>query len=345
MRVAEIQDWVQGLEEIRDLIGEEFARTKPRNNAVGYIQGLLSDEERKNSWNLSERHGQTTPDGKQRLLSTTDWDPDAVRDALFGYVKKQLGHPEGILAIDETGFLKKGTASAGVARQYSGTAVRVENCQIGVFFSYATPGGRTLVDRELYLPKSWMDDPLRCRRAGIPEDRQIATKPVLAADMVERALDAGIQAELITGDAVYGKHFGLRRRLQARDMHYVMAVPVNHQVIITTPGSLGTEGRAAKLFRAWTDGPGAPAPRVLAPREAGCMRGPGSKSTDPLTPANIGCWPADHCVCSTISRPKEQGNPASSPQPVCVVGGDLSVQQILIDRYRPAHLGNLTLLY
>src|SRR5699024_1552068 len=136
--VAEIQEWAQGLEEISALIGDEFARSEPRNNAIGYIQGLLSDEERKNSWTLSERAGQVTPDGMQRLLSTTDWDPDAVRDALIGYVARHLGDPAGILAIDETGFLKKGTASAGVARQYSGTAGRVENCQIGVFLTYAT---------------------------------------------------------------------------------------------------------------------------------------------------------------------------------------------------------------
>src|SRR5699024_3478153 len=119
--VAEIQEWAQGRDEFRDLMGGQFAGTEPCNNALGYIQGLLSDEERKNSWTLSERAGQVTPDGMQRLLSTTDWDPDAVRDALIGYVIKHLGDPAGILAIDETGFLKKGTASAGVARQYSGT--------------------------------------------------------------------------------------------------------------------------------------------------------------------------------------------------------------------------------
>ena len=125
----------------------------------------------------------------QRLLSTTDWDTDAVRDLLTGYVIKHLGDPEGILAIDETGFLKKGTASAGVARQYSGTAGRIENCQIGVFLTYATVHGRTFLDRELYLPKAWMDDPARCAKAGIPEDRTTATKPVLAGQMIERALE------------------------------------------------------------------------------------------------------------------------------------------------------------
>jgi len=256
MWVAEIREWADGLGEIRELIGGEFARAEPRNNAIGYIRGLLSDEERKNSWTLSERAGHGTPDGMQRLLSTTDWDPDAVRDALFGYVKRHLGDPGGILAIDETGFLKKGTASAGVARQYSGTAGRVENCQIGVFLTYASPLGRTFLDRELYLPKAWTEDRERCTRAGIPEDRAMATKPVLAADMIERALDAGIEAAWTTGDAVYGQHTGLRRRLEARGMHYVMAVPMNQRVITPGPGLLGTEWRADKLFasldgRAW----------------------------------------------------------------------------------------------
>jgi SRSO17 transposase len=270
--VAEIQEWADGLEEIRELIGGEFARTEPRNNAVNYIRGLLSDEERKNSWTLSERAGQGTPDGMQRLLSTTDWDPDKVRDALFGYVKKHLGDPQGILAIDETGFLKKGTASAGVARQYSGTAGRVENCQIGVFLTYASPVGRTFLDRELYLPKAWTEDAKRCKRAGIPETRTMDTKPVLAAEMIERALDAGIEAAWTTGDAVYGQHSGLRRRLEARGMHYVMAVPMNQRAIVPDPGTLGVEGRADRLFaaldgRAWrtrTAGTGTKGERLYA---------------------------------------------------------------------------------
>nr|WP_161485745.1 IS701 family transposase [Enteractinococcus helveticum] len=212
--MAETHEWAQGLEEIRDLIGDQFARTEPRNTAIGYTQGQLSDEERKNSWTLSERAGQATPDGMQRLLSTTDWDPEAVRDALIGYVAKHLGDPAGILAIDETGFLKKGMASAGVARQYSGTAGRVENCQIGVFVTYATKYGRTFLDRELYIPKAWIEGPERCAKAGIPAERQtMATKPEPAAAMIERVLDAGVQAQWVTGDTVYGANHQLRHRL------------------------------------------------------------------------------------------------------------------------------------
>lgn len=255
--VAEIHEWADGLEEIRALIGEQFARAEPRNNAIGYIQGLLSDEERKNSWTLSERAGQVTPDGMQRLLSTTDWDPDAVRDVLIGYVNQHLGDPEGILAIDETGFLKKGTASAGVARQYSGTAGRVENCQIGVFLTYATKHGRTFLDRELYVPKAWIQDPDRCAKAGIPADRHtLATKPALAADMIEHALDAGVQASWTTGDTVYGANQGLRERLEARRMHYVLAVPKSHTVEL--PATAGGPARADEAIealdaRAWRD--------------------------------------------------------------------------------------------
>ena len=160
--VAQVQEWADGLAELSALIGRRFARSEPREHAVAYIRGLLSAEERKNSWTLSERAGDATPDGMQRLLSTTDWDPDLVRDDLQRYVVRHLGDPGGVLIIDETGFLKKGTRSAGVARQYSGTAGRVENCQIGVFLTYATGAGRTFLDRELYLPKRWTEDRDRC---------------------------------------------------------------------------------------------------------------------------------------------------------------------------------------
>src|ERR671915_560648 len=153
-----------------------FERAEPRRRAIAYLRGLLSPAERKNSWQLAEVSGDASPYGLQHLLRRARWDPDAVRDELRSYVIQHLGDPEAVLVIDETGFLKKGRHSAGVARQYSGTAGRIENCQIGVFLAYASRHGQTLLDRELYLPKEWTADPARGRPAGIPADRRFATK-------------------------------------------------------------------------------------------------------------------------------------------------------------------------
>lgn len=247
--VAEVQEWADGLEEIRELIGPRFARSEPWENAVDYLRGLLSGAERKNSWTISEQAGQAVPDRMQRLLSTTDWDPDAVRDDLRSYVVKHLGAAEGVLIVDETGFLKKGKRSAGVARQYSGTAGRIENSQIGVFLTYSSPAGRTFLDRELYLPKAWTDDRERCDAAGIPADREFKTKPELAMDMLAGALDAGVPARWVTGDAVYGQYYKLRKALEDRGVFYVLAVPMNQRVIAKTTGSVpGGEWRADELI-------------------------------------------------------------------------------------------------
>ena len=249
--VAEVQEWADGLAEVRELIGPRFARSEPRESAVDYLRGLLSGVERKNSWTLSEQAGQTVPDRMQRLLSTTDWDPDLVRDDLRSYVVKHLGEAEGVLIVDETGFVKKGKRSAGVARQYSGTAGRIENSQIGVFLTYSSPAGRTLLDRELYLPKVWTDDRERCDAAGIPTDRGFKTKPELAMDMLARALDAGVPARWVTGDAVYGQYYKLRKALEDRGVFYVLAVPMNQRVIAKTTASIpGGEGRADELIAA-----------------------------------------------------------------------------------------------
>ncbi|TFD45803.1 IS701 family transposase [Cryobacterium sp. TMT1-2-1] len=249
--MAEVQEWADGLEEIRELIGPRFARSEPWENAVDYLRGLLSGQERKNSWTLSEQAGQAVPDRMQRLLSTTDWDSDAVRDDLRSYVVKHLGAAEGVLIVDETGFLKKGKRSAGVARQYSGTAGRIENSQIGVFLTYSTTAGRTFLDRELYLPKAWADDRERCDAAGIPADRGFKTKPELAMDMLARALDAGVPARWVTGDAVYGQYYKLRKALEDRGVFYVLAVPMNQRVMAKTTASIpGGERRADELIAA-----------------------------------------------------------------------------------------------
>jgi SRSO17 transposase len=201
-----------------------FARAEPRQRALAYLRGLLSPAERKNSWQLAEISGAATPYGFQHLLGRADWEPDAVRDELRWYVLDHLRDPDAVLVIDETGFLKKGRHSAGVARQYSGTAGRIENCQIGVFLAYAGRHGQVLMDRELYLPQAWTNDRVRCRQAGIPEDRRLATKPQLAQQMLARAVAAGVPATWVAGDSVYGDDRRLRMWLEAQPQAYVLAV-------------------------------------------------------------------------------------------------------------------------
>src|SRR5258706_14682087 len=173
-----------------------------------YVDGLLSPVERKNGWQLAEHAGEARPYGMQRLLAGAKWDADAVRDDLQAYVLEHLGDPRAVLVIDETGFLKQGTKSVGVNRQYSGTAGRIENCQIGVFLTYAAPAGHVLLDRELYLPREWADDPTRRREAGVPEAVTFATKPQLAQRRLERALATGFPAARGTRENSYG---GARR--------------------------------------------------------------------------------------------------------------------------------------
>ena len=179
--------WAAGLDEVHERIASRFSRSEPRERVAAYLRGLLAPLERKNGWTLAEQAGEASPDGMQRLLATADWDADRVRDDLRDYVVEHLGDPGAVLVVDETGFLKKGSRSAGVARQYSGTAGRIENCQIGVFLGYASPAGRTFLDRELYLPKAWAEDRPRCDQAAVPDGVEFATKPELAIRMLTRA--------------------------------------------------------------------------------------------------------------------------------------------------------------
>src|SRR3954453_22765935 len=166
--VAAVEHWADGLEALHARVGWRFARAEPRRRALAYVRGLLSPVERKNGWQLAELAGEPTPDGMQHLLARADWDADQVRDDLRAYVVEQLGETAGVLVVDETGFLKKGPKSAGVQRQYSGTAGRLENCQIGLFLAYASARGRTFLDRELYLPREWAADEARREEAAVP---------------------------------------------------------------------------------------------------------------------------------------------------------------------------------
>src|SRR5215831_16043045 len=164
--LQDVQVWNVYWGQVERRIGPVFARSDARERAMSYLAGLLSPAERKNSWQLAESRGDPNPYGFQHLLGRADWNADALRDRLRTYVTDYLANTDAVGVIDETGFLKKGRHSAGVARQYSGTAGRIENCQIGVFVAYATSLGHTLLDRELYLPKEWTDDRERCGRAA-----------------------------------------------------------------------------------------------------------------------------------------------------------------------------------
>jgi SRSO17 transposase len=267
--VAEVAGWAVGLDEVLDRIGPRFARAEPRARAGVYLRGLLSAVERKNGWTLAEQAGDATPDAMQRLLNHAGWDADLVRDDLRDYVVEHLGDERAVLVVDETGFLKKGAKSAGVGRQYSGTAGRIENCQVGVFLAYAAPAGRTFLDRELYLPKAWIDDRTRCAEAGIGPEVPFRTKPELALAMLTRALDAGVPAGWVTGDEIYGQNAALRLALEEFGLAYVLAVPVNQYTIGTTDGRIAqvrVDALSASLPEtAWSRrsaGNGAKGPRV-----------------------------------------------------------------------------------
>jgi SRSO17 transposase len=230
--------------EVERRIGPLFARSDARERAMSYLAALLSPAERKNSWQLAEMSGDPNPYGFQHLLGRADWDADALRDRLRSYLTDYLADSAAVGVIDETGFLKKGRHSAGVARQYSGTAGRIENCQIGVFLAYASAQGHTLLDRELYLPKEWTDDRERCRSAGIPDERAFATKPELARQMLKRAFDAGLMLAWVAGDSVYGDDRALRGFLEERKQAYVLAVSGKESVW------LGGEQRQVKTILA-----------------------------------------------------------------------------------------------
>jgi SRSO17 transposase len=227
---ADLAVWMAGLDDVFALVAGRFPRVEPRLRARAYVRGLLAPLASKNGWTLAEAAGDATPDGMQRLLNRAGWDAGGVRDDVRGYVARHLGEAGGVLVVDETGFVKKGTRSAGVQRQYSGTAGRVENCQLGVFCAYAAAQGRALIDRELYLPKSWTDDRDRCREAGVRDDVQFASKPELARLMLGRALDAGVPAAWVTADEAYGKDGKFRGFLEQRRIGYVVAVAANQAV-------------------------------------------------------------------------------------------------------------------
>jgi SRSO17 transposase len=256
---------VAELDRVHARVAGRFARSEPRVRAREYVSGLVAGLERKNGWTLAEQAGEVSPDGMQRLLRWADWDVDGVRDDLRDYVVEHLGDRGGVLIVDDTGFLKKGVRSAGVQRQYSGTAGRIENCQIGTFLAYASARGHALIDRELYLPEPWIADRERCRLAGIPDEVEFETKPRHAMGMPARAFEAGVPFAWVTADEAYGQVKYLRVWLEDHDAAYVLSTKVNDTLITVE----GTERRADQLIaelpaRAWrrlSVGAGAHGPR------------------------------------------------------------------------------------
>jgi SRSO17 transposase len=243
-------------------VAGRFARVEPRRHARAFVLGLLADLPRKNCWSIAEHAGQATPDGLQHLLAGAVWDHDKVRDDVRDYLLDHLADPAAVLVVDETGDLKKGAHTVGVQRQYTGTAGKVDNAQVAVYLAYATTAGHGVVDRELYLPRGWIDDPARCQVAGVPDQVGFATKPELARRMLERALDAGVPAGWVTADEVYGNSPALRGWLEARQLPYVLAVKATEPL----PSA---------------SGPGVPAARLAGQVPAECWlrvsAGPGAK--------------------------------------------------------------------
>jgi SRSO17 transposase len=239
------------LTDLQARIGPHFRRAEVRSRAGRFLEGLLANVPRKNGWQMAEELGENGPRGVQRLLGEADWDEDAVRDELRSYVREHLGEAGGLLVMDETGFLKKGKKSAGVARQYSGTAGRRENSQIGVFLLYASSKGYAFLDRELYLPEEWTVDRVRCREAGIPDAVGFATKGELAHQMLVRAFEARVPAQWVVGDTVYG-YEELRLFLEEHDKNYVLAIPETHTLWVQ--GEPRSVGLLAALLpqEAWT---------------------------------------------------------------------------------------------
>jgi SRSO17 transposase len=237
-------------------IAHRFARSEARERAGRYLAGLLERVERTNGWQLAEAIGEAGPQGVQRLLNAATWDTDGVRDDLRHYVVDHLGdEATGVLVVDETGFLKKGKKSCGVERQYTGTAGAIENCQVGVFLAYASGEGAAFIDRALYLPREWADDPARRAEAGVPEAVRFATKIELAKGMLERAFDAAVPARWVVADAFYGRSHGLRRWLEERGRPYALMIPkttaVQYQGRRERAEQLGERLSAEAVSDAW----------------------------------------------------------------------------------------------
>jgi SRSO17 transposase len=254
--------------QLLDRIAGRFPRVETRQRFTWFLRGMTAELPRKTCWSIAEHAGENTPDGMQHLLNRARWDTDGVAADLRGFVATQLGEPGAVLIVDESGDLKKGEYTVGVQRQYTGTAGRIENAQVAVYLAYASRGGHALVDRELYLPRSWADDPDRRTEAGVPEEVEFATKPALAMAMIARAIEASLPAGWVTADEVYGIDPDLRAQLETLGLGYVLGIGCNRRV--TIHGAQGgvrmrvdqiATGLAEHCWTRYSAGAGAKGPR------------------------------------------------------------------------------------
>jgi SRSO17 transposase len=235
MTEEELNEWAEDFEAFHARFAPIFGRKEPRQQAKKYVRGLLAPVERKNSWQLAEAMGDRSPDATQRLLYLSQWEADEARDELEQYVSEVFGEEEGIGVVDETGFIKKGQHSVGVKRQYSGTAGKIENSQVGTFLSYVSSRGQVLLDRRLYLPEEWCNDPQRRARAKVPAEVVFQTKPQQAGEMLEHAWAQGVPMRWVTGDEVYGDASELRAAISAAGRWYVLGVRQHTPVWLERP--------------------------------------------------------------------------------------------------------------
>ena len=262
-------DWRAELGALKARLAPALGRAETRPAAGAFIDGLLGPAERKTGWMLAEQAGLDRPHRIQSLLGRGRWSADALRDRVRDYVVEALGCEGGVLVVDETGFLKKGAHSVGVARPYSGTAGRVENCQVGVFAAYASRWGQALVDRRLYLPRAWAEDGARRAKVSVPDDVAFATKPAIAGAMLGELLDTGLPVRWVLADALYGSDFRLRRMLEERGQPYVLAMRSNQSVkflegripVLTDPAAMADAIPDAD-WQTLTAGEGAKGPRL-----------------------------------------------------------------------------------
>jgi SRSO17 transposase len=276
---VEAAGWAAEMDRLLQGMAGRFPRVETRRRAAAFVRCLLADLPRKNCWTIAEHAGDRDPHGMQYLLGRASWDTDGVRDDLRDYVIGALNDNDAVLVVDETGDLKKGTATVGVQRQYTGTARRIENAQVAVYLAYAGARGHAMNDRELYLPSCWTADPERIAAAGVPDDMEFLTKPALATGMLTRALRAGVPARWVAADEVYGADPDLRAELEAHRVGYVLAIGCDRR-IRTAAGPI----RADELAAGYRDTPGTCCLPGPARRASASTTGPGLPITTALTP-------------------------------------------------------------